>query len=301
MITIYPKEEDETNYKQNLTAYFNQDSTGQEDTNCLSFLIFGREICPTTKKLHWQGYAETKKKTTKKGLKKLFQPILGALSNTIHIQKRKGTQQQAILYTQKDGDVHSYGVQMEQGKRSDLVEVVDAIRQGATVQKLWEDFPTIMIRMNTGVTLAHARLSPRTLPNTHPIESFCWDPMTLRPQIMSQIVWGLPGIGKTSFILAAHPTVYVVSHIDDLLHFDPTRSEGLLFDDMSFTHLPRTAQIHLLDSELDRSIHCRYRTAIIPANTRKWFSTNEEGGMIFDLNDGAIKRRVNVLNLIKFD
>jgi hypothetical protein len=65
---------------------------------------------------------------------------------------------------------------------------------------------------------------------------------------------------------------------------------------MSFTHLPRTAQIQLLDSGQGRHIHIRYVRAWIPKHTKKIFTTNEARGAIFDLDDRAIKRRLMILH-----
>jgi hypothetical protein len=67
---------------------------------------------------------------------------------------------------------------------------------------------------------------------------------------------------------------------------------------MDFKHLPRTSQIHLVDVDNDRSIHCRYRTAFVPARTKKIFTTNESSGLIVELADAAVKRRIEVHHLI---
>lgn len=88
-----------------------------------------------------------------------------------------------------------------------------------------------------------------------------------------------------------------MSHIDDLLKFDPKKHEGIIFDDMDFKHVPRTAQIHLVDTDFERSIHCRYACARIPAKTKKIFTTNEFNGGIFLINDPAIARRIKAIEL----
>lgn len=110
------------------------------------------------------------------------------------------------------------------------------------------------------------------------------------------IFHGAAGIGKTEYAKYLLPNALFVSHLDDLGGFNEDY-EGIIFDDMSFVHLPRTSQIHLVDMENDRSIHIRYKTAMIPAHTPKIFLTNEAHGMIFDLADAAIRRRVEVYHL----
>lgn len=85
--------------------------------------------------------------------------------------------------------------------------------------------------------------------------------------------------------------------MDDLIHFESGEYDGIIFDDMDFRHLPRVAQIHILDTDDRRSIHCRYTCANIPAGTRKIFTTNEDGGSIFSFPDPALDRRCKIRHL----
>lgn len=86
----------------------------------------------------------------------------------------------------------------------------------------------------------------------------------------------------------------MVSHMDQLKDYDATVHDGILFDDMSFKHMPRTAQIHIADMDDDRYIHIRYATAYIPKGTLKIATTNVRD--IFD-DDAAIKRRCHVWDM----
>ena len=107
----------------------------------------------------------------------------------------------------------------------------------------------------------------------------------------SQILWGASGTGKTSYALSLYPQALLVSHMDDLTRYNPELHSAIVFDDMSFVHLPRQAQIHLVDQDHPRSIHVRYQVATIPANTIKIFTCNDINGAIF-LEDPAIDRRI---------
>ena len=115
----------------------------------------------------------------------------------------------------------------------------------------------------------------------------------------SLVLWGESGIGKTCYARALLPNALLVSHLDDLALYEGGEYDGIIFDDMSFNHLPREGQIHLVDIDEYRSIHIRYKVAGIPANTKKIFTTNLAGGMCLLVNDAAIARRVDIRNLIK--
>ena len=109
----------------------------------------------------------------------------------------------------------------------------------------------------------------------------------------STLVIGPSGCGKSTWAkrVAPKPALFV-SHMDDLKKFSNQKS--IIFDDMNFSHLPREAQIHIVDQDDIRTIHCRHTTATIPANTPKIFTANE---MNF-LDDEAIKRRLTIIRII---
>lgn len=111
------------------------------------------------------------------------------------------------------------------------------------------------------------------------------------------VLIGPTGIGKTSWAIkwSEKPSI-LISHIDDLKQTDLRKLKSIIFDDMTFTHWPRTSQIHLVDQHFDRSINARYSNITIPKNTQKIFTSNEEPLL---LSDQAIKRRVHIINLNK--
>lgn len=110
----------------------------------------------------------------------------------------------------------------------------------------------------------------------------------------STVIVGESGIGKTVFAKrrATKPSLFI-SHLDDLKGFDPSRHRSIIFDDMSFTHMPVTGQIHLVDLFEPRSIHVRYGTVKLPAGVERWFTCNK-----FPFEEHpAILRRINKINL----
>lgn len=258
---------------------------------CCTYIIFGEEIGEQGTP-HLQGYLET---STKKSLKQMKE-----FHQRVHWAPSMGTAEQNKTYCSKDGNnIFESGTPMQQGKRSDLEEVVQAIRNGTTVTELFSSFPIQMIKHHRGIIALHQKISPQIhqVP-IHPIESFSWSPTLIAPA-KTTILWGAAGIGKTSFVLAVLPKILIVSHLDDLATYNQQEHEGILFDDVSILHLPRTAQIHIVDQMLPRSIHIRYSLARIPANTTKVFTTNELDGQCMLISDPAIRRRVTIHQLIK--
>lgn len=139
---------------------------------------------------------------------------------------------------------------------------------------------------------------PPTLPTDRP-----WTPtaLALRETILTSkssfsiILQGPPNIGKTTLVLDLFPNALIVSHMDDLKTLT-TKHEAIIFDDMSFSHLPTSGRIHLLDLALPRSVHARYRCVTIPAKMPRIFTTNVADLMINPVVDtmdqqAAIRRR----------
>ncbi len=131
-----------------------------------------------------------------------------------------------------------------------------------------------------------------TIGENHPIEGSILNPflMVLRPQLnATNWIKGPSGIGKTTWALtyAPKPALFV-RHLDTLRQFQVGVHQSLIFDDMSFTHQPRTAQIMIVDTHHPQQIHVRYAVVNLPANTTKIFLSNDD---IF-LDDPAINRRI---------
>lgn len=112
------------------------------DETRVRYIIYQREKCPTTDKLHWQGYVELHKSSRIPGIQK----AIG--DPKAHIQKRRGTQQQAADYCRKDdtcvGERVEWGTLCTQGTRNDIAAAVDAIKQGSTVVDLISNNPHLL-------------------------------------------------------------------------------------------------------------------------------------------------------------
>lgn len=132
----------------------------------------------------------------------------------------------------------------------------------------------------------HATYHQRPVPfNGHAAESWTQPLLELGSERLlgrAIVLTGRAGSGKTSFAKAHFKHPLVCSHLDDLKTLRVGYHDGVIFDDMSFTHLPATSIIHLLDVENTRSIHCRNTNASLLAGMRRLFTINNLSQLFFD-------------------
>jgi len=103
------------------------------------------------------------------------------------------------------------------------------------------------------------------------------------------ILKGESGTGKTTWAKRVVPKpALFVRHIDTLKKFRPGYHVSIIFDDVDFSHYPRTSQIHLVDFQNPSEIHCRHTVAFIPAGVHKIFTCNNWPVLV---DDPAIRRR----------
>lgn len=92
-------------------------------TEPCSYMIYQVEQCKKTLKYHLQGYFEFWKPVRLSFIKKMFK------NDTIHIELRKGWQEEAINYCCKEETKikgpFEFGCKWSQGKRNDLEKIKD--------------------------------------------------------------------------------------------------------------------------------------------------------------------------------
>lgn len=158
--------------------------------NLLNFMVFQKEECPTTKKIHIQGYFECVKRYSLLQVKKRLN------DKKIHLEYRRGTQKQAIEYCslpvyngKVKGQIGSpifLGEKKEQGKRSDLVEIYEMIREGCSLQDIVDTYTGTYIRYMKNIKqLFYDELWNRTPKWTN---------------VETTVRWGEAGTGKTRWV-----------------------------------------------------------------------------------------------------
>jgi len=149
----------------------------QVDKMKCRYMVYGYETCPTTGTPHLQGYFELENGRTLISLKKeLPRANLG---------ERRLSAEIASNYCKKEGNFVERGEISNQGKRTDLENLVDDIK--LPVSELAEKYPTTFIKFSKGIiALRDAQMKDRT---EKPIVSW---------------IWGLAGVGKTRFCVEKH-------------------------------------------------------------------------------------------------
>lgn len=187
------------------------------DTTDVLYYIYQKEKCPTTKKEHYQGYIELKKVIRMQSLKtNVFR------DNTVHLEKRRGSQEQAIEYCQKkESQVEPpviFGTPTRQGRRTDLELVHTLIKEKKSKKEIVEECFGTYVKYHRGIEKAMEILLP---------------PKKFKP-IKVYYIWGEAGTGKTrscyEYDSELYKAVKVISgHVP---WFDGyTGQKTILFDD----------------------------------------------------------------------
>ena len=253
-----------------------------ENCDC-NLIAFGEEACPSTGRKHLQGHVSFKRAYRLTALKKL---------TNAHWEIAKCDD---FNYELKGENVFIKDNRKKKGTRTDLDNIAELANNGVPITEIARKYPSQFIRYGKGIRDYHSLVN-KFIEKAEHDNMDCCEWVRLPPcfeEDLSYVILGEAGCGKTQYALSHFDNPKLVSHIDDLLDYDPSVHDGIVIDDMSFAHWHRTAQIHITDWDNTRSIHCRYRTATIPKHTRKIFTGNE---YMFK-HDPAIDRRVKIMTV----
>lgn len=139
----------------------------------ISYLILGEETCPTTGRIHWQGWIHFENQRSLQAIKKLLKPR--------HIEIMNGSVTSNETYCRKENNIiYETGHLPSPGARSDLVGLADMIISGTDVKTIFETQPGNFIRYHKGIDRAIALYEPK--------RNWAMD---------VRIYWGPSGSGKT--------------------------------------------------------------------------------------------------------
>lgn len=176
------------------------------------------------------------------------------------------------------------------------------------LQKVRENYPREYCQHLRNYEYSASKLFPLTTINT--LTEFRWDQeepqawnmIDNRTQNWDQaaqtlVLIGPAGCGKTTWakLHAPKPALWV-THLDTLTQINATH-RSIIFDDLDFAHLPASTQKYLVDIRDQRQIHCRYRTATVPAGIPRIVTANNWPFGVTNNDVEAINRRIKLIDL----
>jgi len=169
---------------------------------------------------HLQAYIRLKEAVELKTMKKHLPRA--------HLEVAGGDDKQNQTYCSKDGDFFEIGTPSEQGKRNDIHEVAQKIKnKEITLEEIMFDYPVIYMKYSRSIEkMCNAVIQPRTE----------------RPAVYWR--WGLTGTGKTEYCELKHPSHYIK---DNTIWWDGYKQdEAVIIDDFD-NNIPFRVLLRMLD------------------------------------------------------
>jgi len=134
---------------------------GDLDGDILRFLedhgeqykCFGFETCPTTGRLHMQGYFYFKNPV-------IGRKVLGIFESNPHWEQAIGSPQSNIDYCSKDNDFYEFGDRPCQGGRSDIDELKENILNGDSLKEISLKHTNLYLRYSGAIEKFHLLHKP---------------------------------------------------------------------------------------------------------------------------------------------
>ena len=207
----------------------------------LGFVTYQYERGEREQSLHLQGYLEIRDRQ-RKGLRALkrYAPL-----DKAHLEPRRGTQQQAIEYANKDDTRAAPGATLgrrcalQQGSRTDLQALAELART-RSIQYLDEEHGGAMLRYGRYMKDLHNRQLYRSAPKT--LESK-----------RVYLLQGETGAGKTHAVVSKIPVERLVRPIVKKgqiwfpSNYDPMQHTACFFDEFDWEEVPISYTLRLLD------------------------------------------------------
>lgn len=250
-------------YRAWLFTYYGEGRPTTETLGC-EYLCVQQERCPTTGRLHWQGYGYWRNPRTRGGLARL---LPGA-----HWENRRGSHEQAVAYCSKEesrvAGPYTTGSAPEQGRRTDISSFAEAILAGRPDIELVNEFPAEFLRFGK---------------YRHDVRMAAQSPRTWKTQVV--VIHGPSGCGKSRWAHERWPEAYTKDPTNDW--WDGYQGQQVVVLDEFYGAMRHDAMLKLMDRyQLRVQVKGGYvnfigRLIIITSNAdpREWYvSTHTKFG-----------------------
>lgn len=196
----------------------------------------------------------------------------------MHIEARKGTAQQAAEYCQKEETREDHpeagpfeaGVRSQQGRRTDIHECADMIKEGKSVTDVAEAHPVAYVKYHKGFTSLYNILNkPKQRPT---------------PEITFH--WGDPRTGKSTAAHEEYPHAYIAMDTKEGWFDNYNGEDEVIFDDFQ-GNFPRVYILKLLDRW---PLQLPIKGGWVPVRAHKFYFTSNYDPM--GMYDAAFHERL---------
>lgn len=275
-------------------TFNNYDGLPDLDHEFIRYGIYQEEIGEEGT-VHLQGYIELTKPMRITAVTQLNnQALLGA-----RLASRRGSQKQAIDYCKKRDDTYiagpyEFGTPARQGERQDIINFKDDIIRGASSKELITEHTLEYFKYHK--IIPHVRqLFKKQDPPIDP-DSFNI-PLLPIPKDRCMLFYGPSTLGKTEYAKAHFKNPLFVKKIEQLRELEPEH-DGIVFDDMSFKHMPAEERLAILERRNPTCIHARYSNIPLDPYPPRIFTHNNNdiffGPQDTEAQTCAIQNRLDV-------
>ncbi len=237
------------NFVFTINNYTDLDIKTCDDFDC-KYMVYGKEVAPSTGTPHLQGYCELPDKMS-------FSVLRGRLPQGTHIEKRKGSAQQARRYCMKDGTFFERGTISKQGQRTDMEEMYTMVKAGQSDFYIQEALPGAYARGYKALDRMRAN----------------WRRQERKFAPMEVLIYvGPPGTGKTRKALEDDPDLFFLP-LGKTLWWDGYCDQKTILMDDFYGDVSYKKMLRLLDGyKFDLPIkggfvRKRYSRVVITSNT----------------------------------
>jgi len=192
----------------------------------IRYICWGREVCPKTEKVHYQGWIQFVNKKTLGGVKR----ILGC--NKVHLESCRGSEFDNDKYCKKDNDYKTFGKFTCQGSRSDLEAIKKKLDNCKSMYDVANGHFSQYVRYHSGFTKYAGLVAKEKTKGFRKVEV--------------ELISGPTGTGKTRTAVESSDDYFKIQG-DQLQWFDGYNMEKTLIIDEYSNDVKITKLLSLLD------------------------------------------------------